>query len=88
MIRTVHDILIASPEVRARTTISDLHRSLVEKYDSLNHEHREEALWKQAALNAYPAKPTYQERKRFVGTEKRNRTNKNIMKYLEKNAKK
>ena len=87
MIRAVHDRLVASSELREKTTIKEIQKSLVSNYDEGNHEKRGEVLWKQEALNAYPMKPTYQERKRFAGMEKRIRTNKNIKKYLDEEEK-
>ena len=54
---------------------------LVTSFDIKNHKMRREAIWKQEALNLYPKKPSYQDKKRNYDKAARKNRNKDIMGY-------
>ena len=61
-VRATHDIV----RVNSDRTIpkEELREHLIYKYDPFNSEHRKEVYWKEEALNRYPDKPTFREKKR------------------------
>ena len=78
-VRGAHDFMANNKRLkRQQPSVKEVQKMLVFQFNENNHAQREEVLWKQDALFNYPMLPTYADKRRNKGDERRKRMTQSI----------